>query len=128
MVFIKRTRHTMRILVQASDARVCSRAKEATVVPVVTIDGHKLGEVTEQLSVVDQQLNLVVVIRVHGDDASAGLTIGFEEAALAIVDDSVSNDGALHVVQRAIAVRRAGLARGVAWHRAWHRRVVEKEN
>jgi hypothetical protein len=27
-----------------------------------------------------------------------------------------------------IAVRRAGLARGVAWHRAWHRRVVEKEN
>ena len=128
MVFIKRTRHTMRILVQASDARVCPRAKEATVVPVVTIDGHKLGEVTEQLSVVDQQLNLVVVIRVHVDDASAGLTIGFEEAALAIVDDSVSNDGALHVVQRAIAVRRAGLARGVVWHRAWHRRVVEKEN
>ena len=118
----------MQILVHVSDARVCSRATETTVVAVVTVNGHKLGEVTEQLSVVDQQLNLVVVIRVHGDDASAGLTIGFEEAALAIVDDSVSNDGALHVVQRAIAVRRAGLARGVECHRAWHRRVVEKEN
>ena len=48
----------MQILVHVSDTRVCSRAKEATVVPVVTVDGHKLGEVTEHLSVVDQQFIL----------------------------------------------------------------------
>ncbi len=46
--------------------------KEATVVPVVTIDGQKLGEVGEQFSVVGQQLDHVVGIRVHGDDASVG--------------------------------------------------------
>ncbi len=99
MVFIKRTRHTMQILVQTSDARVCSRAKETTLVSVVTVNGHKLGEVAEQLNVIGQQLDLVVVIRVHGDDESAGLTIGFEEAALAVVDDSGSDDGTLHIVQ-----------------------------
>ncbi len=99
MVFIERTRHTMQILVHTSDARVCSRAKEETVVPVVVVHGHELGEVAEQLSVVGQQLDLVVVIRVHGDDESAGLTVSLEEAALPVVDDSVSDDGTLHIVQ-----------------------------
>ena len=127
MVFIERTRHTMQVQVHASDTRVCSRAKEATVVPVVTVNGHKLGEVAEQLSVVGQQLDLVVVIRVHGDDESAGFTISLEEAALAVVDASASDDGALHIVQRAVVVRRASLARGAAWHRAWHCRVVESK-
>ncbi len=105
MVFIKRTRHTMQILVHVSDVRVCSRTKEATVVPVVSVNGHKLGEVTEQLSVVGQQLDLVVVIHVHIDDESAGLTIGFDEAALAVVDDSGSDDGTIHIVQREVGVR-----------------------
>ena len=95
--------------------------------PVVTVNGHKLGEVAEQLSVVGQQLDLVVVIRVHGDDESAGLTISLEEAALTVVDDSASDDGALHIVQRAVVVRRASFARGAAWHRAWHCRVVESK-
>ena len=99
MVFIKRTRHTMRILVHVSDTCVCSMVKETTVVSVVTVDGYNLGEVTEQISVVDQQRNLVVVIRVHDDDTSVGLTIGFEETTLAVVDNSVSNDGSFQVVQ-----------------------------
>jgi hypothetical protein len=30
-------------------------------------------------------------------------------------------------VQRAVVVRRASLARGAAWHRAWHCQVVESK-
>ena len=60
---------------------------------------RSVGEVAEQISVVGQQLDQVVIIRVHGDDESTGLTIGFEEVTLAVVDDSGSHDGVLHIVQ-----------------------------
>ena len=79
------------------------------------------------MSVVGQQLDLVAVIHIHSDDESARLTIGFEEEALDVVDDSVTNNGKLHVVQRVVEVRRAGFACGVTWRRVWHRSVVERK-
>ena len=86
MVFINRTRHIIQILVHTSGCRVCSRAKETTVVPVITVDGHNLREIAEELSIVGQQLDLVAVICTHSDDASARITIGFEEEALDVID------------------------------------------
>ena len=127
MVFIKRTRHTMQILVRESAWCVCSRAKEATVVPVIVIHNHKLREITQDLSVFDQQLDLVSVIRIHCDDASTRLTVGLEEATFSIIDDNVSNDGVLHVVQRWVEVLRTGLTCGVVWSRVCHRNVVKRK-
>ena len=44
MVFIDRTRQDGAEFKSSLEVG-CSRAKEATVVPVVTVNGHKLGEV-----------------------------------------------------------------------------------
>ena len=82
MVFINRERHIMQILVLTSGWRVYSRTKEETVVPVITVDGHDLREITEELSVVGQKLDLVAVIRIHNDDVRTQLTIGLRKRHL----------------------------------------------
>jgi hypothetical protein len=61
---------------------VWSRAKEATIAPVITIDRHKLREITEELSVVGQQLDLIAGVRVHINDVGACLAVGLEEAVM----------------------------------------------
>ena len=89
----------MQILVRTSGWCVCSRAKEATVVSGIVIDRHEIREMTEELSVDGQQLDLITVVHIHNNDAGGRIVIGLEEEALPVVDDNVSNDGELHVVE-----------------------------
>jgi len=73
---------------------------------VITIDRHQLREIAEELSAVDQQLDLVAVVRVHSYDEGARIAVGFEELAFAVVYDDVTDDRGLNVVKRAVTVDR----------------------
>ena len=76
------------------------------------------------------------VVCIHNHDDSPGLTVGLEKPTLADVHDGVSNLGRGNIVERAVAVRvdglargtarvRSAVARGTARHRsAWHRSVA----
>ncbi len=85
---------------------------------VITINRDHLREVTVELCAIEQQLNVVTAVCVHSNDDDARVTVGLEEPTLADVHDGVSNLGRGNIVERAVAVRVAGLARGTASHRS----------
>ena len=109
----------MQILVHITAWRSCLRAQKTTVITVVAIDGDQLGDLAIERSVIDQQLDLIVVVCIHSHDDSVGLAVGLEKAAFAIVDDRVGNGWDLHVVKRAETVGRDANA---TWE--WHRDVT----
>ena len=112
MVFIDRTRQDGAKFKSSLEVG-CSRAKEATVVSVVTVDGYELREVAVELGTVGKQLDVVAVVRVDLDDDGAGLAITLEESAFAVVDDLVAADWGFEVSQHAMAFGRDPLTPGV---------------
>ena len=94
------------------------------------------GEIAVELSAIEHQLNVVTAVCVHSNDDDARLTVGLEEPTLADVHDGVSNFGRGNIVERSVAVRvdglargttrvRSAVARGTSRHRsAWHRSVA----
>jgi hypothetical protein len=81
---------------------------------VININRDQLREIAVELSVIEQQLNVVTTVCVQSNDDGVRLTVGLEEPTLPDVHDGVTNFGYGNIVERTVAVSVDGLARGTA--------------